>query len=62
MFMMKSGGLPSVVSDDDVQSIDQKICGSCTSQFQNFHVNFYKFYALFFTRLSQLGLAITSFV
>jgi hypothetical protein len=32
------------------------------SQFQNFRVNFHKFYALLFTRLSQLGQAIiTSF-
>jgi hypothetical protein len=32
------------------------------SQFQNFCVNFHKFQALFSTRLSELGYAITSFV
>jgi hypothetical protein len=31
------------------------------SQFQNFRVNFHRFHALFFTRLSQLGYARTSF-
>jgi hypothetical protein len=31
------------------------------SQFQNFRVNFHKCYALFSTRLTQLGLGIASF-
>jgi hypothetical protein len=30
------------------------------SQFQKFHVNVHKFHALFFTRLSQSGKAITN--
>jgi hypothetical protein len=38
---------PSVVSDDLVQSGDQKICEDSTSQFQNFHASFHKFHALF---------------
>jgi hypothetical protein len=48
-------GWPSVVSDDLVQSVDQKCCEKGASQFQNFCVNFHKFYANFFTRLLQLG-------
>jgi hypothetical protein len=48
-------GLPSVMSYDPVQSVDQQFCERCHSQFQNFSVNFQKFHALFSTRLSQLG-------
>jgi hypothetical protein len=54
-------GRPSVVSNDLVQTVDQQICKYGASQFQNFHVNFHKFHSLFFTRFSQLGLAIVSF-
>jgi hypothetical protein len=38
-----------VVSDDLVQSVDQKLC---ERQFQNFHVNFHKYHAVFSKRLS----------
>jgi hypothetical protein len=60
MFTMKSEVVrtPSVMSDDLFQSVDQKICERrrFTSQFQNFHVNFHNFHALFSTRLSvRLG-------
>jgi hypothetical protein len=52
--MFKDG--PPVGSHDFVQSVDQKQCvNEGASQFQNFHVDFHKFQALFFTRLSQLG-------
>jgi hypothetical protein len=43
-------GRPSVVNDDDVQSVKD-----VTSQFQNFCVNFHKFQELSSMRLSQLG-------
>jgi hypothetical protein len=63
IFTMKSkSGGPSVVSDDFVQNVDIKFVTDGASQFQNFRVNFHKFHALLSTRLSQLGLAITSFV
>jgi hypothetical protein len=52
---------PVVVSDDDVQIVDQKFEKDSASQFQNFHVNFHNFHALFSTRFSQLGQATTSF-
>jgi hypothetical protein len=45
-------GLPSVVSYDLVQRIDQKICKSSASKFQNFQVYFRKFHTLFSTKLS----------
>jgi transposase len=48
-------GRPIVVSDDLVQSVDEKCVNEGASQFQNFRVNFHKFHALFSTRLSQLG-------
>jgi hypothetical protein len=48
-------GWPSVVNDDLVQSVDQKICERQHLQFQNICVNFHKFHTLFSTRLSQLG-------
>jgi hypothetical protein len=48
-------GRPSVVSDDLIQSVEQKICENGTSQFENYRVNFHKFYAPFSTRLSQLS-------
>jgi hypothetical protein len=44
-------GLSSVMSDDLIESIDQKFVKDSTSQFQNFRVNFHKFHALFSTRL-----------
>jgi hypothetical protein len=44
-------GRPSVVGDDLVQSVDQKICERHSLQFQNVCVNIYKFHTLFFTRL-----------
>jgi hypothetical protein len=52
-------GRPVVVSDYLVQSVDQKICESRRLKYQNFHVIFHKFHALFSTRLLQLGQAIT---
>jgi hypothetical protein len=57
MFTMKSEvvGRPSVVSDDLVQSVDQKLVKDSAPQFQNFCVNFHKFHTLFSTRLSQFG-------
>jgi hypothetical protein len=57
MFTMKSEVVsqPSEVSYNLVQSVDQKCMKDGISQFQNFHVNFHKFHALFSTRLSQLG-------
>jgi hypothetical protein len=57
MFTMKIEvvGRPSVVSDDLVQSVDQKFANDGASQFQDSHVNFLKFQALFSTRISQLG-------
>jgi transposase len=48
-------GRPSVVSDDLVKALPKKICEDSTSQFQNFHVNFHKFHALFSMILSQFG-------
>jgi hypothetical protein len=53
----EGSGQPSVV----LKMLTKKFVKDGTSQFQNFHVNFHKFYALFFMRLSQLGYAITSF-
>jgi hypothetical protein len=51
MFTMKSEVVsrPSIVSDDLVQSVDQKkkIVKHGTSQFQNFRVKVHKFYTLF---------------
>jgi hypothetical protein len=35
--------------------LTKKFVKGGASQFQNFHVNFHKFYALFCTRLSLLG-------
>jgi hypothetical protein len=63
MFTMKSEVVnwPSVVSEDLVQSVDQKFVKDGASQFQNFYVNFHKFHALFSVRLSHLGKAVTSF-
>jgi hypothetical protein len=56
VFAMKSQvvGRPSVVCDD-LQRVDHKPAKDGASQFQKFHVNFHKFYALFSTRLSQLS-------
>jgi hypothetical protein len=42
-------GPPSVVSDDLVQSADQKFVKDGASQFQNVRVNFHKCHALFIT-------------
>jgi hypothetical protein len=55
MFTMMSEvvGRPSVVSDDLVQSVEQKYVKDGTSKFQNFCVNFHKFHAIFCARLSQ---------
>jgi hypothetical protein len=43
----------------EVLAQKKKIVKEGASQFQDFRVNFHKFHALFFTRLSQLGYAIT---
>jgi hypothetical protein len=54
MFTMKSEvvGRSSVVSDDLVQNVDQKLVKDGSPQFQNIRVNFHKFQALFSARLS----------
>jgi hypothetical protein len=52
---------PSVVSDDLVQSVDQKICERWHFPVLDFDVNFHKYHTLFCMRLSQLGKAITIF-
>jgi hypothetical protein len=59
MFTMKTEvvGPPSIVKDDLVQKVDQKIVKDSASQFQNFRGNFHKFYELFPTRLSQATLS-----
>jgi hypothetical protein len=51
----------TVVSEDLVQNIGQKICER-HRQFQNCHVNFHNFHALCCMRVSQLGLTVTSFM
>jgi hypothetical protein len=48
-------GRPSVVSDDLIQNFKQIICERRYFTIQKSRVNFHKFYALFSTRLSQLG-------
>jgi hypothetical protein len=45
---VKRSGRPSVVSDDLVQSVDQKSVKDGVSQFQNFPVNFNEFHALLY--------------
>jgi hypothetical protein len=52
MFMMKSEVVDwtSIMSNDLVQSVEQKFVKDGTSQFQNFRVNFHKFHALISTR------------
>jgi hypothetical protein len=47
MFMMKSEvvGQQPVVSDDLVQSVDQKSVKDGASEFQNVRLNFHKFHA-----------------
>jgi hypothetical protein len=59
MFTMKSEvvGRPAVVSDDLLQSVAKKIVKDGASQFQNFRVNFHKFYPLFSTTVLQFGQA-----
>jgi transposase len=48
-------GPPSVLSDDLVQSVDQKICERQRFTISKFCMNFHKFHAFFSARLSQLG-------
>jgi hypothetical protein len=48
-------GWSSVVSDDIVQSVDQNFVEDGTSQFQNIHVNFHTFHALYETVTVRLG-------
>jgi hypothetical protein len=55
-------GLPSVVNDDLVKVLTKIFVKDGASQFQNFHVNFHKYHALFSMRLLQLDWTITSFV
>jgi hypothetical protein len=43
-------GLPSVMNDDLVRSVNQKSVKDGGSQLQKFHLNFYKLNALFITR------------
>jgi hypothetical protein len=54
MFTMKREvvGRSSAVSDDLVQSVDQKICENGASQFHNSRMDFHKFRALLSTALS----------
>jgi gamma-glutamylcysteine synthetase len=42
-------------------ALTKKLVNDGASQFQKFRVNFHTFHALFSTRLSQIGYAITSF-
>jgi hypothetical protein len=51
----EQSGWPSVVNDDLIQSVYQKLVKDGASKFQNSRVNFHKFHALFSIRLSQLG-------
>jgi hypothetical protein len=39
----EQSGWPFAVSDDLVQSVDQKVCERRTPQFQNYCVNFHNF-------------------
>jgi transposase len=48
-------GRPSAVSDNFIQSFDQKNCERRHFTIQKFRVNFHKFHAFSSTRLSQLG-------
>jgi transposase len=48
-------GRPSVVSDDLVQVVHQKLCERRASQLRNLCVNFHKFHAFSCTGLAQLG-------
>jgi hypothetical protein len=52
MFTMNSKvvGQPCVVTDDLVEVLTKKSVKDGASRFQNFHVNFHKFQALFSTR------------
>jgi hypothetical protein len=50
----KRSDRPIVVSDDLVQSVDQKFIKDGASQFHNLRVNFHKYHALFSTRLPEL--------
>jgi hypothetical protein len=61
MFMLKSKVFDqwSVVIDDLVD--DKTFVIYITSKIQNISMKFHKFYRLFSMKLSQLGLAITSF-
>jgi hypothetical protein len=57
MFTMKNQvfSWPSVVNDL-FKVLTKKFVKDSASQFENFHVNFHKLYALFSMRLSQLGM------
>jgi hypothetical protein len=55
---MKSKVVGHVVRMLLFKVLTKKIVKNGGSQFQNFHVNFQKFHALFITRLSHLGYAI----
>jgi hypothetical protein len=50
----RSGG-PAICSERWLKVLINKSVKDGASQFQNFHVNFHKFQALFSKRLSQLG-------
>jgi hypothetical protein len=50
-------GRSSVVSDDLVQSVDQKFVKSGASHFQNFHVNLHKLHTLSSMGLTQTTLS-----
>jgi hypothetical protein len=58
----EQSGRPSAVSNDLVQSAEQQICERQHLTMSELCVTFYKFYALFCKRLSQLGWTVTSFV
>jgi hypothetical protein len=55
-------GWPSVVSDDLIQSVDQKICERRLFTFSELSCEFSQISQLFSTKLSQLGKAVTSFM
>jgi hypothetical protein len=58
----EQSGWPSAVSDDLVQSIDQKICERRTPTISELMCEFPQFYALLSMRFLQLIWALTSFV
>jgi hypothetical protein len=54
----EGSGRPPVVRVILFKMLTKKFVKDGASKFQNFHVNFHKFHALFSTRLSLLGYAV----